>query len=107
YPGAEIDDIGGEFHLEIFAAAGNAMLLEVFRPLRTRFQLAFGLPRHHDPAGMRSSLGDHLLILEAIERRDGTGAQHAMLAHLEQGLEVRRRISQSLANKTINKGEDG
>jgi DNA-binding GntR family transcriptional regulator len=97
YKGTEIDDAGAEFHLEIFRAARNDMLFQVFEPLRLRFQLAFGLPRHHDLAGMRESLADHLRVLEAIEGRDEALARQLMCEHLERGLEVRTRIFEQMA----------
>lgn len=96
YKGTEIDDAGAEFHLEIFKAAGNDTLFQVFEPLRLRFQLAFGLPRHYDPVSMRASLAEHLQVLEAIERRDQPQARHLMCEHLARGLEVRTRIFEQL-----------
>lgn len=96
YPGTEIDDIGAEFHREIFVAARNKMLLSVFEPLRLRAQIAFGLPRHHDLAALRISLTEHLDIFEAIENRDKLRAQQAMSEHLAHGLEVRARIFENL-----------
>ncbi len=89
YSSAQIDSVGTEFHRELFEAAGNPMLREVFEPLRLRFQIAFGLPRHSGTHQMRDTLKEHLTILEAVERGDGPGAQAAMLEHLEHGLQVR------------------
>ena len=99
YDGAQIDDVGAQFHSEIFKAAGNEMLLQVFEPLRLRFQIAFGLPRHHDPAGMRRSIVEHLEVLNAIESRDSAKAQRLMWEHLTQGLNVRLRIFESLSKE--------
>jgi len=89
YSRLQIDDIGAEFHRELFMAASNPMLLEVFEPLRLRFQIAFGLPGHNSTDQLRDTLKEHLHILEAIERGDSSGAQAAMLEHLEHGLQVR------------------
>jgi DNA-binding GntR family transcriptional regulator len=97
YDGAEIDEAGGEFHAEILKAARNDMLAQAFEPLRLRFQIAFGLPRHHDPVGMRQSIVEHLEVLDAIENRDGSTAQRLMCEHLAQGLNVRMRIFESLS----------
>lgn len=96
YSGVDIDDIGTDFHREVFVAANNPMLRQVFEPLRLRFQLAFGFPRHHDKASMRKSLDEHLGVLEAIERQDGAASQQAMLCHLQNGLEVRARLFEAL-----------
>lgn len=91
YSRSQIDEIGAEFHRELFMAADNPVLLEVFEPLRLRFQIAFGLPRHNSTDQLRDTLKEHLAILEAVERGDGPGAQAAMWEHLEHGLQVRLR----------------
>lgn len=95
---AEVYDHGAEFHLEIFRCAGNHNLLEIYRPIRLRFRIALGLPRHHDPDRVFKSVGEHLEILEAIEARDGERAQKLMVDHLQKGLEVRMRLYLSQSN---------
>jgi len=100
YSGVDIDDIGADFHREVFEAANNPMLKQVFEPLRLRFQLAFGFPRHHDKNSMRRSLDEHLGVLDAIEQRDEAAARQAMLSHLQNGLEVRARLFKTLGGVT-------
>ncbi len=92
---AEVYDHGAEFHLEIFRCAGNRNLLEIYRPIRLRFRIALGIPRHHRPDRVFESVREHLEILEAIEAGDGEQAQKLMCDHLHRGLEVRTRLFQS------------
>ena len=96
---AEVYDCGAEFHLEVFRCAGNGNLLEVYRPIRLRFRIALGMPRHHDPARVFESAREHLAILEAIEARDGEKAQRLICDHLHKGLEVRTRLFQGASRQ--------
>ncbi|MCG8562460.1 MAG: GntR family transcriptional regulator [Hyphomicrobiales bacterium] len=91
---AQVYDHGAEFHVEIFRCAGNRNLLEIYRPIRLRFRIALGLPRHHDPERVLESVREHLEILEAIEARDGELAQKLICDHLHKGLQVRTRLFQ-------------
>lgn len=96
---AEVYDHGAEFHLEMFRCAGNRNLLEIYRPIRLRFRIALGLPRHHDPERVFESVCEHLGILEAIEARDGDLAQKRICDHLQKGLEVRTRLFQGVSRQ--------
>lgn len=91
---AVLYDRGAAFHLEVFRCAGNRNLLEIYRPIRLRFRIALGMPRHHDPARVLESAGEHLAILEAIEAGDGERAQKLICDHLHRGLEARTRLFQ-------------
>lgn len=95
---AEVYDRGAEFHLEIFRCAGNRNLLEIYRPIRLRFRIALGMPRHHDPDRVFESAQEHLEILWAIEARDGARAQSLICDHLEKGLQVRTRLFQGVSS---------
>lgn len=88
--------VGAEFHLEIFRAAGNKNLLQMYKPLRIRFRTALGLPQHYDHNRVRESVSEHLSILDAIEASDGASAQQRMCDHLAKGLEARMQIYQTL-----------
>ncbi len=89
---AEVYDTGARFHLALCHAAGNRQLLNIYQPLRLRFQLALALPRYFDHARVRESVAEHLGILEAIEAGDGTTARRLICEHLIRGVEVRTRI---------------
>ena len=92
---AALYDQGAAFHLEIFHCAGNRNLLEIYRPIRLRFRIALGMPRHRDPERVFQSAREHLEILRAIEARDGELAQKLICDHLHRGLEARTRLFQS------------
>ncbi len=93
----ETYETGARFHTEIFRAAGNRQLLNIYEPLRLRFRLALGLPRFFDHERVRESVKEHLAILDAIEGRDGVMAQKVLCEHLSKGSEVRARIFTDLA----------
>lgn len=94
---ADLYDHGAAFHLEIFRCAGNRNLLEIYRPIRLRFRIALGLPRHHDPDRVFDSAREHLEILDAIEARNGALAQKLICRHLQKGLEVRTQLFQGVS----------
>jgi len=93
----EIYETGARFHTEIFRAARNRQLLEIYEPIRLRFSLALRLPRYYDHARVHESAKEHLAILEAIEVGDGHLAQRRIVEHLSNGSEVRSRIFAELA----------
>lgn len=92
---------GAAFHLAVFRAAQNKQLLAIYEPLRLRFRLALGLPRYYDHDWVHETVGGHLKILRAIERRDGPLAQNLICNHLAEGLEVRTRIFNRLRDATL------
>jgi DNA-binding GntR family transcriptional regulator len=96
----ETYETGAEFHLEVFRSARNRQLLKIYEPLRLRFRVAFGLPRHYDQDRIYESVHEHLAILETIEGGDGQAAQRLIRGHLSKGLEIRIRIFNNLAKYT-------
>lgn len=97
FPTDETYETGAEFHTEIFRAARNTQLLQIYEPIRLRFRLALRLPRHHDHVRVHASVSEHLDILQAIEAGDGDRARRLMSDHLARGAEVRCRIFETLA----------
>lgn len=89
---AQLHDHGAEFHVEIFRSAKNRTLLDIYRPIRLRFRIAFGLPRHRSPKRVMESVREHLNILTAIEQADGQRAQQLMCDHLQRGLAYRTQL---------------
>jgi len=88
----ETYETGAQFHVEIFRAARNRQLLNLYRPLRLRFQLALALPRYFDPSRVYESVPEHLSILEVIEAGDPQEAERLMCEHLTRGAEARSRL---------------
>ena len=93
---AEIYEYGAAFHIDVFHAARNANLFQIYEPLRLRFRVALGLPRHYDHERVVQSVQEHLDILAAIEAGDGQTAQQLICDHLAEGLDARTRIFKSL-----------
>jgi len=93
----ETYETGARFHTEIFRAARNRQLLQIYEPIRLRFRLALRLPRYYDHTRVRESVKEHLDILEAIEAGDRPEARRLICVHLSKGSEVRSRIFAELA----------
>lgn len=92
YDLAEIHRLGQEFHVEIFEAARNRTLVDIYKPLRLKHSFALRLPRIYDHSWVIQSVQEHLDILIAIEARDPVKARSLVCDHLVRGLEVRSRI---------------
>ena len=94
---AESHKSGQAFHVEIFRAARNRPLLEIYETLRLRHQVALGLPQIHDHVWIRQSVAEHLAILDAIERRASSEARELICNHLAKALAIRSQIFDDLA----------
>jgi DNA-binding GntR family transcriptional regulator len=80
-----VDDL---LHLTLISQLGNSLLDEIFEKIRMQNQVSrVGVqPRFSDT---KPAVGEHLVIIEAIEHRDGEAAAQAMTDHLEKS---RRRV---------------
>lgn len=88
--------LGAAFHIEIFHAARNKSLFQIYEPVRLQNATTLTLPTHYDPDWVRQSVGEHLGILDAITSGDGVKAQQVMVDHISRGLDARMRIFQNL-----------
>jgi DNA-binding GntR family transcriptional regulator len=80
----------GEFHVHIAEMAGNSVLAEVLSELVSRSSLITLI--HQDARAASCSSDEHAAILDALRRRDATGAVRLMdkhLSHVERELEGR------------------
>ena len=93
----ETHKVGQDFHIEIFRAAKNRYLVEIYEPLRLRHRVTLGLPRFYNHERVRESVKEHLAILDTIECSDGAKARQLICDHLIKGLDVRSRIFEQLA----------
>ena len=77
-----VDDL---FHETLLRGLGNDAVDQVFQKFRLQSQISrlAVQPRFHDS---RPGAHEHLVIIEALERRDAEAAAKAMLAHLDRGL---------------------
>lgn len=97
---AEIHRFGQDFHVEVIRAARNQYLLELYKPMRLRHQVAFGLPRMYDHQSVHASVHEHLEILDAVEKREPARARQLICDHLATGLAVRSRIIEQFECKS-------
>jgi DNA-binding GntR family transcriptional regulator len=68
-----------QFHHELSARAGNAYLARLLGTVEVAMR-RFGA-RSYNEQRMVEVLGEHLLLVEALERRDGPGAAQAAESH--------------------------
>lgn len=92
----DIYNLGATFHIQIFHAARNKNLFQIYEPIRKRNATTLTLPTRYDPNWVIHSVGEHLGILDAIKSGDGTKAQQVMVDHISGGLDARMRIFQKL-----------
>jgi DNA-binding GntR family transcriptional regulator len=86
----------GDFHLLLASVAGNAILQRFMEELVARSSLVIAL---YGRSGASScGHGDHMAILEALERRDGERAASLMLHHIDHiEADLDLRVKQGLA----------
>ena len=89
---AKAFDLGVDFHVEIFRAARNRLLIDTYMPIKLRYRLASAIVQTHDHEWIRRSVDEHLGILEAIEERDPALAQRRMQDHLTHSFQCRLQI---------------
>lgn len=88
----EIQRCGPRFHEIIAEISGNAELLRILSRLRDKLELNLRITQEYDLDRIRRANGEHLLILEAIERREPEKARQLMHDHLSGGYDTRVRI---------------
>jgi DNA-binding GntR family transcriptional regulator len=78
-----------DFHAELVASTGNAILIDLYRSLRDR-QLRMGTINllaadgcDVDPGRMKTTLAEHQAILDAVAARTVRAAEAAVGAHLD------------------------
>jgi DNA-binding FadR family transcriptional regulator len=84
------------FHRAIAAATGNSVLeplvdglfQQVFSPLFDTMSRHVGLP-----SNLSMTVADHSAIFDALRRRDGAAARHAMHSHLRHVEEILMRVA--------------
>ena len=85
-------DLGFDFHVEVFHAARNRLLVDTYMPIKLRYRLASAIAKSHDREWIRQSVDEHLAILAAIEERAPEKAQRLMQEHLTHSFQSRLRI---------------
>ncbi|MCZ4091364.1 GntR family transcriptional regulator [Sinorhizobium psoraleae] len=72
--------LSGDFHLELAALAGNAVLRDFVQELVSRTSLIIAL--YESPGAVPCSQSEHRDIIEALKQRDAKAAVRAMEHHL-------------------------
>ena len=80
-----------QFHGEIVAAAGNALLVRQYDGLRDRHQRIAAATIARDPTRIARFIAEHRELAAALERGDGDAAAELMTAHLHSAHELARR----------------
>lgn len=97
----ELVKLGESLHDALVRWSGNRMLVRIYDTLRRQTQLMRNLL--HDSQGTeRTSLGEHIAILDALERKDAVGARRAMAVHLRR---ARLAIIEDLFNAPLEWAE--
>jgi len=71
-----------EFHLEVASIAGNQVLQDILRSLRTLLRVWIQRAVGAD-GDTRNTLLEHIAVFHAIERRNGDEAANAMWQHMQ------------------------
>ena len=83
-----------EFHRQIFAAAANHYVAEM--RLEIQNQIRLGLTSTATvPGNMVKAFEEHIVVFEAIDRRDPDQAEQAARAHIRRIIESLRRLSEA------------
>lgn len=83
---------GPRFHELIAETSGNAELVRILSRLRDKLELNMQIVQDYDVERIRDAAGEHLHILDAIEKREPERARQLMHDHLSRGYETRVRI---------------
>lgn len=105
--GTDIDDtyaVGMEFHVELVRASRNALLIEMYMPLRVKHRTLMRLARFYDQDWVKKGVEDHLSILDAIEAGDGAAARKCMSEHLERSYQSKIRILKTMQTSNALSG---
>lgn len=107
------DDIGNEeflfqeqknseaFHLEIFRAADNEMLLSIYEKMLLKVRMSRRMSRDHFTERFTQARREHKAILRAILRREAEEARNLMSDHLRTGFDLRMRVFLTIQEQPI------
>lgn len=88
--GPQAREVNRVFHRTLIDAARNRFLLKSMSALQKTL-LILGPTTLSDPARAEAAVGEHAVVLAALQRRDGAAAEAAMRAHVDAALSVRIR----------------
>lgn len=97
----EEERISEAFHLEIFLASENDLLLLMYEKMLLKVRMLRRISRDHFTERYAQSRRDHRGILRAIFRRDADEARRLMSEHLLNGFNLRMRLFQTIPDHPI------
>jgi DNA-binding GntR family transcriptional regulator len=99
-----INDMGRDFHLDVFRAARNSILLDLYVPIQLRFRIA---AKQVVLSSADGGAGDHIGILDAIEAREPEKARRLMSEHLARSRDMMRSLLIELKHRTMRNRPHG
>jgi len=94
--------LGRDFHSLYIRGSHNQRLIQIIAGMQDQIDLVRGLGRTISRLASReSALQEHLAILHALKERDPDQAEHAVRAHLQNGLRYRLDGLQSTSNNGL------
>lgn len=93
----EAQNVGADFHLAIFAATGNRLLQETYKPIRMRFRIPLGLSLGYDHDWILRSVDEHLILLDHIMSGRASEAQSFISGHLHRAYLSKKRILEKIS----------
>lgn len=94
----EVQNAGADFHLAIFAATGNRLLQETYKPIRMRFRIPLGLSLGYDHDWILCSVDEHLILLDHIMSGRASEAQSFISGHLHRAYLSKKRILERIVH---------
>ncbi|WP_417721066.1 GntR family transcriptional regulator [Salipiger sp.] len=101
---ARLTTLNRQFHDTLIAAARNRFLVRSVRSIEKTL-LILGPTTMEDPARAQGAYAEHGAVVEALRARDGTAAEAAMRAHIENA--QRTRLQQLRRRGLLIGAEDG
>lgn len=100
--GDRLADADLRFHLHIASAAGNSVLAEVLRSIRSLLRVWITRGLTADDEHARNTIDEHRRILDGIAGKDRDGARMAMTEHMQSAAE---RLYKALADHQVAERE--
>ncbi len=82
-------ELGWQFHDEIFRMTGNLRLITLYASLRLQSGLALQGIKNYDPERTRRAINEHLEIIDCIQKGEADLARQKIQRHLQDAMSTR------------------
>jgi DNA-binding GntR family transcriptional regulator len=89
------------FHLAIFRAADNDLLLMMYEKMLLKVRLSREMSKQHFSERIRQARREHKAIFDAILRRDADEARNLMNRHLRNGFDLRMQVFLTIPEQPV------